>query len=105
MERILCAAIWYNDNTHYIHQPKNIETGYVVCGWRHHNCFTILHLTADPDYPIIKKNIKQGFLTSEDKFVSRKQAFCIAYTAGQIISKPVKETDVGITDLFSEDLY
>jgi hypothetical protein len=62
-------------------------------------------LTEDPDYPIIKKNVTQGFLTSEDRFVDRKQAFRIAYVAKQIVSRPVKETDNGVADLFSEDLY
>ena len=41
MERILCAAIWYNDGKKHVHQPINIETGFVICGRRHHNCIGI----------------------------------------------------------------
>ena len=37
-EYILCAAVHYNDLGMYARQPKNIETGYVICGCRHDNC-------------------------------------------------------------------
>lgn len=37
-ERILCAAVHYDDGKEYVHQPINITSGYVVCGHRHHNC-------------------------------------------------------------------
>jgi hypothetical protein len=30
MEKILCAAIWYDDGKKYIMQPKNIDSGIVV---------------------------------------------------------------------------
>lgn len=92
-EYIICAALWYKDNKIYIHQPKNIETGLVICGLRHHNCSVIL-------IAIIHKlqfKVIQGFLTSEDRFVNRQEAGEIAFKAGQIDNK----TDC----LFSEDLY
>jgi hypothetical protein len=39
---IICAAIWYDDKiTTHRHQPKNIKSGYVVTGRRHHNCIAI----------------------------------------------------------------
>ena len=36
---ILCAAIWFKDGNKYEHQPKNVDSGIVVCERRHHNCF------------------------------------------------------------------
>ena len=44
-----------------------------------------------------KKFVIQGFLTSDNEFVSRQDAAKIALTSGQI-----KEE---IAELFSEDLY
>lgn len=97
-EYILCAAVWFKNGKEYEHQPVNIQMGFVVCGQRHHNCFMT--------YSIIKnKNIKQssygtviqGFLTSNNRFVDRKEAGEIAFMAEQIN----KLTHC----LFSEDLY
>jgi len=95
-EYILCAAIYYDDGQKYVHQPKNIDVGIVVCGRRHHNCFSILYNLLDDKYDIKLANT-QGFLTSKDRFVSRAEAAEIALASGQID----KKTDV----LFSEDLY
>ena len=95
-EYILCAAIHYDNGIEYVHQPKNIYSGIVVCGRRHHNCFTILfNMFNEDDYS--KKNTTQGFLTNTDLFVDRKEAAQIAFEAGQIghVTK----------SLFSEDLY
>lgn len=96
-EYILCSAIYFDDKKEYIHMPKNIETGFVICGRRHHNCFAILGqvLQKDKGY----KNIEevQGFLTSENRFVDRQEAGKIAFEAGQ--------TDSLITTLFSENLW
>ena len=44
-----------------------------------------------------RRNTRQGFLTSKDRFVTRKEAAQIALDVGQI-TEPV---DI----LFSEDLY
>ena len=100
MKGILCSAIWFKDGKKYEHQPKNINTGFVVCGRRHNNCY----LTADLlNNEILKKlheangKALQGFLTVDDKFVDRKEAGTIAYLSNQINQK----TDC----LFSEDLY
>ncbi len=96
-EYILCAAIWFKDGVHYKHQPKNIDTGFVVCGRRHHNCFMISYIFLSEKHNIIKRDAVQGFLTSNDRFVDRKEAGKIAFEQKQIIE---------LTDcLFSEDLY
>ena len=94
IEKILCSAIYYNTTDSYVHQPKNIQTGYVVCGRRHHNCIMLNALLTGRK--TTEKDI-QGFLTAQDRFVDRKEAADIAYKAGQIKD---------ITDcLISEDLY
>jgi len=92
-EDIRCAAIYYNDGKEYPHQPCNINTGYVLCGLRHHNCFAMRKDKNDGK----RNNTRQGFLTSKDRFVTRKEAAQIALDAGQI----PKQIDI----LFSEDLY
>ena len=97
-EYIICAAIWFDDGIDtYVHQPKNIKTGFVVSGRRHHNCFTTIAMLTGPrkDRKYLKE--EQGFLTSKDRFVDRKEAGEIAFKVGQT-------TDLR-TCLFSEDLY
>jgi hypothetical protein len=100
-EYILCSAIHFDDGNVYIHQPKNIKSGYVVCGRRHHNCFMTMKIIKDKlplDEKIkLNKNTTQGFLTSLDRFVDRKEGGVIAFKSSQI--------DNEIKLLFSEDLY
>ncbi len=106
-EFIICAAIWFNDGNKYNNQPKNVESGFVVSGRRHHNCFSSVQsigmALGNDKTMVVKKRIaleereKQGFLTNKDRFVDRVEAAQIAYEAKQI-NKPLKE-------LYSEDLY
>ena len=93
-EHIICAAIYVDDGKEHAHQPKNIYTGYVVCGRRHHNCYATIYLIDDKEH--VKPHI-QGFLTSKDRFVNRQEAAEIAVASKQVwnINKA----------LFSEDLY
>lgn len=98
-EYIICAAIWFKDDQFHEHQPKNIKTGFVVTGRRHHNCFATCFALNNG---VINTNLKsleqvQGFLTNTDKFVDRVEAVEIAFQAGQIEEK--------VTRLISEDLY
>lgn len=44
---ITCSAIWFKDGIHHDHQPFNIETGFVICGHRHHNCFMTAYILND----------------------------------------------------------
>lgn len=97
MEYILCAAIHYQDGEKYVHQPKNIESGIVVAGRRHHNCFTTM---AQFITDRTKKKV-QGFITSTDRFVDRAEAYTIAKAAGQILMNENRNTQI----LISEDLY
>lgn len=92
--KLLCAAIHVDDSVKHLHQPKNIVTGYVICGRRHHNCIqTSVILGKSP----VKSNTVQGFITSDDLFLNRTEAAIFAYTHGQI-KEPIKT-------LFSEDLW
>ena len=98
-ERILCAAIWWNDKKKHPHQPRNIEYGWVVCGLRHHNIFPILTQMGRDSTNQLQNDEQatQGFLTIGGDFVNRERAAKIAYQAGQTLH----ETSL----LFSEDLY
>ena len=98
-EYILCAAVLFKDGKYHEHQPINIDTGIVICGHRHHNClFTAWALKKGLTSlsEARNKNV-QGFLTSTNKFINRKEAGEIAFKAKQIANP----TDC----LFSEDLY
>lgn len=106
METILCAAIWFkNEFKYHGHHPVNIDKGFVLTGFRHTNCFTILsimyHNSSKQDYIAIKNNSVQGFLTNKNRFVDRSEAMSIATKAKQLLI-----TDINIgTVLFSEDIY
>ena len=95
--RIQCAAIHFDTGMKTVHAPFNIESGIVVAGLHHHNCFAAM---KDLDIsPPEKMNWpeEQGFLTNDNLFVNRIAAAKIAYEAGQI--RELKE------QLYSEDLY
>ena len=101
LEKILCAAIWLRDGNIYDHQPRNIYTGIVIAGRRHHNCFlTLFKLRGEQGYD--KKNIDQGFITNTDRYVDREEAYLIAAKARQLI---LPRTNKPHTILMSEDLY
>lgn len=107
-ERILCAAVHFDDGKVRVHQPRNIATGIVICGRRHHNCFATAGEQGwcDPTQYWRDSGGKcprsvQGFLTSADRFVDRAEAAQIAREAGQVERSRVEEDD----ELISEDLY
>lgn len=99
MEKILCAAIWYDDGKFYEAQPVNIKQGYVMCGRRHHNIILLrFSLTGEETYT--RKG--QGFLTDKDRFVNREEAYRIAKDAGQLLLGDYQKEPYMLT---SEDLY
>lgn len=110
-EFILCAAIHFNDGKKHQHQPNNIESGFVVTGRRHHNCYATLGAIADSIG--LEERIRllidkadrdqQGFITSTNRYVSRSEAFKIAKANNQIYHKMHDNNAEGI--LISEDLY
>lgn len=93
-EYIICAAIHFDDDKKHLHQPKNIDTGIVLCGRRHHN--VIINWNLLTGEKTTDKEV-QGFVTSKDRFVDRKEGAIIASAAGQV-ARPAEV-------LFSEDLY
>ncbi|MEG0898342.1 MAG: hypothetical protein RSF40_01350 [Oscillospiraceae bacterium] len=95
-ERVLCAAIWIDDGNTYVHQPTNIESGFVVCGWRHGCCFEQLKAMERKYTATIQT---QGFLTSKNRFLGRAEAREFVLASGQLDS-----TEFG-NELYSEDLY
>lgn len=107
-EYILCAANHYNDNNKHVHSPDNIDTGYVICGRRHHNCietFTLIVGFPYTEYGYkINATMIQGFLTNTNRFVGRKEAYEIAFCANQIIG-PNRGYSKNSIGLMSEDLY
>lgn len=107
-EYILCAANWYDDGREYPHPPRNIKTGIVVCGRRHHNAMYTAAALVGRRWPSLREIEQDGFMTSRDRWVDRKEAFQIAKAAGQINWEEVARTgrrDREGTDLYSEDLY
>lgn len=110
-EYILCAAIWVNDNQIHEQQPENINIGFVICGRRHHNCYqTITDLKGDVNTYFKSLNISeddyrqhQGFITSFDRYVNRKEGFKIAKEQKQFCHN--LHDDEADNILCSEDLY
>lgn len=92
-DKIICAAVHYDDGIDRTNQnflPRNIKTGVVLCGWRHHNCINIKRAMS---FLTAFYKTTQGFLTSGGNFVNREEAYKIHYNTFE------KGT------LFSEDLY
>ena len=100
-EKILCSAIWFNNDEPYVHQPKNIKTGLVICGLRHCNCYQTIYILSNNEskYKLQFKKITEGFLTNLNRFVDREEAYIIALNAKQIDSR------INGSALYSEDLY
>ena len=100
LEKVLCAAIWINDGIKYDLQPTNIETGFIICGWRHGCCFEqlkgLLHNVHKKPPASIQT---QGFITSNNRFLNRIEARKFVLETGQLES-----TEFG-DELYSEDLY
>jgi hypothetical protein len=107
-ERILCAAIWYDDGKEYRFQPVNIKSGIVVSGLRHPHCKIILNSWLYPNWQNdeleeqIKNDVnnkeEQGFITSKQRFVNRKEGAEIFQASGGTLKYQKHQ-------LFSEDLY
>lgn len=107
-EYILCAANHYNDLKEHTHQPTNIGHGFVICGRRHHNCIYMFAQMVGFPYndaaKLVMSTEEQGFLTNTNRFVSRREAYEIAFNANQIIgpNQGRSKNSIGLT---SEDLY
>jgi len=107
MEYILCSAIWYKNlplkmedfPTSHL-RPVNVDTGIVFCGHRHLQClYQMIAMTGLKQHEAGEE--VQGFLTSENQFIDRKEARNIAFNAGQIAGREVSDR----FNLYSEDLW
>lgn len=103
-EHILCAAIWYKDypvperlNSNLL--PVNLTKGIVFCGHRHPHCLRQMNVVWGRRQCEAGKEV-QGFLTSKNRFVDRKEAWIIAEKQNQII-----RVSGGEGTLYSEDIY
>lgn len=117
MERefILCAAIWINDKKEHKQQPENIKIGFIISGWRHNSCYqTIEDLKGDVSTYLKSLNISeedyrehQGFITSLNRYVNRREGFQIAKKNNQIQFgiKAFDDDDDDEPILISENLY
>ncbi len=112
-EFILCAAIWVNDGLKHNQQPENIEIGFVICGRRHNNCYqTIKDLKGDVNTYFKSLNMSddnyrehQGFITSLDRYVNRKEGWNIAKSNNQIQFGLAASENEEDSILISENLY
>lgn len=82
-EYIICAAMHFEDRIPHPNQPLNIKTGYVIGGWRHHNCLGTA-ATFRKVKEVTYENYTYGFLSSTGKFYNRVEALKIAQAAGQV---------------------
>jgi len=105
-EYIVCAANHHDDGLEHTHTPKNIKTGFVLFGLRHHNCLASLSMiTKDKsreEHVKLLNNCTFGFLTSDDRFVDRFEALKIAEKQNQIIQH---SAGYHCKELYSEDIY
>ena len=125
-EYILCAAIWYRDNTEAPSGmiAQNISSGVVIGQWRHGNCINVratnplwnakrlAERNGEANVRIEKFNdtldyfgYVDGFITSRGNFVDRWQAMKLAYEAGQVDEKTAFRTfDRTDKDISDEEL-
>lgn len=100
-EHIVCSAIYFKDGKKYPHQPQNVDSGFVVTGFRHHNVYaTMIAMGQNPE-EYKKIPMEEGFITSLYRFVDRKKALRIAIRDKQVTEGHTHSD----TELFSEDLY
>lgn len=98
-EYILSSAIHYDDGKQYPNQLKNISSGICVSGFGHADCIGVLaQIFPDLSY---KENYTEGFLTSNRRYVNRKEAGRLAIEAGQITELKY----FGGKELDSSELY
>jgi hypothetical protein len=92
-EFILCAAIDYN--------------GIIIVGTRHSDCYATLKLLSIEFNKKVElpPREKQGFLTSKNRFVDRKEAWKIAKENNQIKFGLEASEEGENSILISENLY
>ena len=82
IEYVMCAANWINDGVEHLFQPFNIDIGIVYCGWRH-PCIFQQYRERFPQ-ETYGKSETQGFLTTKNRFLTRKEALELVRSNGQL---------------------
>ena len=93
-EYILCSAVKYNNG--------------IVAGYRHSDCCNTIKSILNGDMPkfvLQDDRSNQGFLTSENRFVDRKEAWKIAKKTNQIVFGYEASYNGEESILISENLY
>jgi len=104
-EFILCSAIHFTNNFK-CSTVKNIESGVIICGRRHSDCFNILEGIVGNLNTIKSSNLKvHGFLTSKNRFVLRDEAFIIAQQSKQFLNSEYNTIDPFGMQLISEHIF
>ena len=87
--KIICAAI-------------KMTNGDIIRGHRHHNCIRTVR-----DIPRMKEMqlSEQGFMTSNNEFVDREEAYIIFLGSGEISCDEERSPMSKRSKLYSEDLY
>jgi len=118
-EFIICAAIHVDDRKKHEEQPKGIDTGFIIAGRRHSDCYktisSMISIIQEKDLiTIIQEedvandimhlapDENQGFITSHNRYVNRHEGYKIAVANNQIWHN-LSDKDQMI--LASEDLY
>lgn len=93
---IVCAALYI------------ISESTIICGLRHSDCYSTLYSLNNELYKRAGKEglFIEGFITTENNFLDRTQAYLHAINCGQISAqlrhdKSLKRENL----LYSEDLY
>lgn len=95
MPKLVASAIRF--------KPKDSDYFQIMCGKRHCN---VLELMFRHQLEYDKLSAIQGFITDENRFVDRYEAFHIAREANQLLSE-AKEAykNKEVVSLFSEDVW
>ena len=96
---IICAALKIDEKD---------KDPIIVAGFRHGDCYeTLYRLNRELSlYAKSKDLVTDGFLTSANTFVDRREAYFIAKQCGQLSSQALHDkTARREFELYSEDLY
>jgi hypothetical protein len=111
-EFIICSAIHIDNGLDCSGQPTNINSGFIITGRRHSDCYALLkNLVTEDNYQSIlndhcdKDGKHHGFLTSTNRFVDRKEAWKIAKENNQIQFGLIASDNGDDSILISENLY
>jgi len=100
----LCSAIHFKNGAETT--VSGVESGVIICGIRHGDCYAILKgILGNCCVSELPDRDEQGFLTSENRFVSRKEAWVIAKENNQIKFGLEASENGEFSELISENLY